>query len=189
MRLTRHYSVLLSLLTLISVSVSYPHGSGLQDTGYLDKHQHPDSELCSSLRRYMDVLLRSTRVHCESFPGEAEDANLEPCSSSPSGSSIINCIEAHIKVSEVSECLLSSIDEDKSSTTSYPACLCRSISDSFMSLFNTSQMFCTKTFIDDLYNEHRDARVWKVVTDNPRCWMGFRFVNDNKRPINVNINI
>ena len=164
--------VTLGLLVLISVSASYPHGSDLQDTD-LDQHQHQESELCNSLRRYMDVLLRSTKVQCESFPKEPEDADPDPCSSSPSGSVIIKCIERNDKESEVSQCLLNSIDE-----TNYSACLCWSISDSFMSLFNMSQMFCTKTFVDDLYNQHRDARFWRVETTPPRCSLGsVRIVN------------
>ena len=66
--------VTLGLLVLISVSAPYPHGSGLQGTGHphhddMFQHQHPDlEELCNGLRRYMDVLLRSTTFDCQRFP-------------------------------------------------------------------------------------------------------------------------
>ena len=57
-------------MLLISVSASFPHGSGHQDTepahyGDIFKHQHANSNvLCNRLRRYIDTMLRNSAVHC-----------------------------------------------------------------------------------------------------------------------------
>jgi len=151
------------LLVLISVSASYPHGSGLQGTGNphnddMFQHQHPDSEeLCNSLRRYMDVLLRSTTFDCQRFPEKSADKDFESCLSSPSGIIIIKkCVEEHNKTSEAAECLVTFL-KSKSTSANQSICLCQSMFDSFLSLYSTSQLVCTKTFLDDLVNEHRDA--------------------------------
>ena len=62
-------SVVLGLVVLISVSASFPHGSGHQDTGhahYGDKFKKPNANsdvLCSRLRRYIDTMLNCA-AHC-----------------------------------------------------------------------------------------------------------------------------
>jgi len=37
---------------------------------FLNEHQHPNPEVCTSLRRYMNIVLRSMEGQCEDFPRE-----------------------------------------------------------------------------------------------------------------------
>ena len=69
MRLARHdfNCVVLGLLVLLSVIASHPNGGGLQLDNYIIQ-QLQDSEVCTDLGRYIDVLLSSTKGHCDRFP-------------------------------------------------------------------------------------------------------------------------
>ena len=108
------------------------------------------------------------------------DKELESCLSSPFGIIIIKkCVEEHNKTSEAAECLVTFLSvsgfvifnetkkvcpflylQSKSTSANQSSCLCQSMFDSFLSLYSTSQLFCTKTFLDDLVDDHRDARFW-----------------------------
>ena len=67
--------VVLVMFALASLSAASPlQGSGYPhyDTWYQPQHQHPETEeLCHTLRRHMDTLLRSKTFRCERLPGEA----------------------------------------------------------------------------------------------------------------------
>ena len=65
--------VVLVLLVLISLSEASPiQGSGYPHYDTMFQHQHEDTaELCTILRRHMDVFLRSKPFKCERLPGEA----------------------------------------------------------------------------------------------------------------------
>mgnify|MGYP003332127184 CR=1 FL=1 len=69
MRFARHdfISIVLGLLVLLSVIASHPNGGGRQLDNYM-MQQLQDSEVCTDLGRYIDVLLSSTRGHCDRFP-------------------------------------------------------------------------------------------------------------------------
>ena len=69
MRLARHdfNCVVLGLLVLLSAIASHPNGGWLQLDNYMIQ-QLQDSEVCTDLGRYIDVLLSSTRGHCDRFP-------------------------------------------------------------------------------------------------------------------------
>ena len=77
MRVMQRDSVVLGLVVLISVSASFPHGSGHQDTGhahYGDMFKKPDANpdvLCNKLRRYIDIMLRSALPSCQGFVPQA----------------------------------------------------------------------------------------------------------------------
>ena len=108
------------------------------------------------------------------------DKELESCLSSPFGIIIIKkCVEEHNKTSEAAECLMTFLSvsgfvisnetkkvcpflylQSKSTSANQSSCLCQSMFDSLLSLYSTSQLFCTKTFLDDLVDDHRDARFW-----------------------------
>ena len=80
--MTRASSVVLVLLVSASLSAAHPSGAGLYGTGYPEHDdwfhpadQNPESaELCTSLRRHMDVLLRSKTFRCERLPGDTPGA-------------------------------------------------------------------------------------------------------------------
>ena len=65
--------VVLVLLVLASLSAASPlQGSGYPHYDNMFQHQHEDTgELCNTLRRHMDVLLRSKTFRCERLPAEA----------------------------------------------------------------------------------------------------------------------
>ena len=65
--------VVLFLLVLASLSAASPlQGSGYPHYDNMFQHQHEDTgELCNTLRRHMDVLLRSKAFRCERLPAEA----------------------------------------------------------------------------------------------------------------------
>ena len=72
---------LLAVLVLV-VFASLSEASPLQGSGYphydtMFQHQHEDTkELCHTLRRHMDVFLRSKTFRCERLPGEAPGMEL-----------------------------------------------------------------------------------------------------------------
>ena len=72
---------LLAVLVLV-VFASLSAASPLQGSGYphydtMFQHQHEDTkELCHTLRRHMDVFLRSKTFRCERLPGEAPGMEL-----------------------------------------------------------------------------------------------------------------
>ena len=70
--------VVLVLLVLASLSAASPlQGSGYPHYDNMFQHQHEDTgELCTTLRRHMDVLLRSKTFRCERLPGEAPGMEL-----------------------------------------------------------------------------------------------------------------
>jgi len=147
MRLTRRDSVLLGLLLLISYSASYPHGCGRSNI----QQQHPEfEELCNVLGRYIDIMLRSASVLCVDFV--EEEADLEVCLSSPSSNIIIKeCAEKHDKTLEASDCIVNFVQSNSTSTApTNPTCICKSMSDSFLSFQTTGQLVCSKTFLDDI---------------------------------------
>ena len=82
--MTHASSVVLVLLVLASLSAAHPK-AGLFGTGYPhdDKWYHPGSndpetaELCDSLRRHMDVLLRSKIFRCERLNLQDDEAGKE----------------------------------------------------------------------------------------------------------------
>jgi len=133
--------------------------------GFLNEHQHanPNPEVCTSLRRYMDILLRSMEGQCENFPKEGED--MEACISNSPGVNIIKkCAEGHNKTSEASECLVNFLEGGSNSSPSLsPSCLCHCMAESFLGLFSAGQLFCTKTFLDDIVNDHRESRFWSTI--------------------------
>ena len=65
--------LVLVLLGLASLSAASPlQGSGYPHYDNMFQHQHEETEeLCHTLRRHMDVLLRSKTFRCERLPGEA----------------------------------------------------------------------------------------------------------------------
>ena len=65
--------VVLALLAFASFSEASPlQGSGYPHYDTMFQHQHEDTaELCHTLRRYMDMFLRSKPFRCERLPGEA----------------------------------------------------------------------------------------------------------------------
>ena len=70
--------VVLALLVQASLSAASPlQGSGYPHYDTEFQHQHPDTaELCNTLRRHMDVLLRSKAFRCERLPAEAPGMEL-----------------------------------------------------------------------------------------------------------------
>ena len=68
MRLARHdfNCVVLGLLVLLSVIASHPPVVRQLDNYMMQQLQ--DSEVCTDLGRYIDVLLSSTKGHCDRFP-------------------------------------------------------------------------------------------------------------------------
>jgi len=169
MRLTRRDSVLLGLLVLISFSASFPHGSVSEDRdGYCGRsniqQQHPDfEELCDVLGRHIEIMLRSASVLCVDFV--EEEADLEVCLTSPSSNIIIKeCAEKHDKTSEASECIVNSVQSNSTSTAPTDlTCVCKSMSDSFLSFQTTGLLVCSKSFLDDIVLdildlEQRDPR-------------------------------
>jgi hypothetical protein len=116
------------------------------------QHQHEDTkELCHTLRRHMDVFLRSKTFRCERLPGEAP-AEVHKFCSSAGLITITKCLTENKGVTEASECLLKSI-ESYSISTPLSWCFCQSMFDSFLSLFSTTQLLCAETFLDNVIRE------------------------------------
>ena len=71
--MTRPSLVALVLLVFASLSEASPlQGSGYPHYDTMFQHQHEDTkELCHTLRRHMDVFLRSKTFRCERLPAEA----------------------------------------------------------------------------------------------------------------------
>ena len=71
--------LVLVLLGLASLSAASPlQGSGYPHYDNMFQHQHEETEeLCHTLRRNMDVLLRSKTFRCERLPGEAPGMTTE----------------------------------------------------------------------------------------------------------------
>jgi len=127
---------------------------------FLNEHQHVKTELCTSLGRDMENLLGSMELECENFPREGKD--LETCSNSPAVNIIKKCVVGHNKTSsEVSECLVNFLDGRTSSPSA--SCFCQSMAEIFLGLFSTGQLFCTKTFLNDIVNGHREPKFWGAL--------------------------
>ena len=49
--------------------------------------------------------------------------------------------------------------------TSSPSasCFCQSMAEIFLGLFSTGQLFCTKTFLNDIVNGHREPKFWGAL--------------------------
>jgi len=161
--MTHASSVVLVLLVLASLSAAHPK-AGLFGTGYPhdDKWFHgsndPETaELCDSLRRHMDVLLRSKTFRCERLPGDAPD-DVEKFCTSAGIPTIKKCMVDNVDNGDAAQCLIKA-QEDIAKAHSQPLswCQCQSQFESFLSVFSTSQLLCTENLLN---NENRDSRLY-----------------------------
>jgi len=160
---------LVVLLVSASLSAAHPSGAGLYGTGYPEHDdwfhpadQNPESaELCTSLRRHMDVLLRSKTFRCERLPGDTPDDVEKFCTSSGLPT-ISKCMAENEENGDAAQCLLNA-QEDIAAVQSTPLswCFCQSLFESFLSVFSTSQLLCTENLLND---GNRDPRLF--IIDN-----------------------
>jgi len=170
--------VVLVLLVFASLSAAHPSGAGLYGTGYPqhDDWFHPadqnpeSSELCHSLRRHMDVLLRSKSFRCERLPGDAPDDVQNFCTSSGLPT-ISKCLAENEENGDAAQCLLNA-QEDIAVARSTPLswCFCQSLFESFLSVFSTSQLLCTENLLNDEDRVSRlygslDASITQTITN------------------------
>merc|ERR1719354_899168 len=143
----------LTLLVLASLSSASPlQGSGYPHYDTMFQHQHQETEeLCHTLRRHMDTLLRSKTFRCERLPGEASDEVRKFCSSAGLVT-ISKCMTENESSTGASQCLLES-SESYSVSTPLSWCFCQSMFDSFLSIFSTTQLLCAETFLDSVIRE------------------------------------
>jgi len=161
--------LVLVLVVFASLSAAHPSGAGLYGTGYPqhDDWFHPtdqnpqSAELCHSLRRHMDVLLRSKSFRCERLPGDVPDDVQNFCTSSGLHT-ISKCLAENEENGDAAQCLLNAQDDIAAArSTPLSWCFCQSLFESFLSVFSTSQLLCTENLLND---GDRDPRLFIIDT-------------------------